>query len=86
MSTEEGVCPEEHHPPSCLGGINFTLEGTTVTVKESDFIIHEPTKASGLFSHKDSVLFSFLPMTSSTALCADHRITSLNANHLPGKQ
>lgn len=86
MNTEEGVYSEKHRPLPSLGGINFALEGTTVTARESDFITHEPTKASGLFMHKDTVLFCFLTMISSTALHADHTITLLNANHLPGKQ
>lgn len=58
MNTEKEVCPEELCSLPSLGGINLTLEGTIVTAEEND-IIHEPTKASGLFMHKDNCLVFF---------------------------
>lgn len=89
MDTEKEVCPEELCSLPSLGGIKLTLEGTIVTAKESDFIIHEPTKDSGIFMHKGNCFSSQFPppqCLQALFLHAGHTVTSLNANHLPGKQ
>lgn len=89
MDTEKEVCPEELCSLPSLGGIKLTLEGTIVTAKESDFIIHEPTKDSGIFMHKGNWFSSLFPppqCLQALFLHAGHTVTSLNANHLPGKQ